>query len=83
MKAPDLVPRPIECEQALKWIFEFIDRELSDEQRAAMDRHLHTCRSCLSRVEFERLLKDKIGALADEEASPQLARRVKRLFRDL
>jgi len=83
MNTSNSAPAPIDCERALKWVFEFIDRELTDADRAAMDSHLHTCKSCLSRVEFERLLKDKLGGLRDEDASPQLAQRVKRLFQDL
>ncbi len=73
---------PIDCEVALRQIFEFIDRELSADDRAAMDQHLHTCQSCFSRVEFERLLKGKVGELQDEGATPHLASRIKNLIKD-
>ncbi len=73
--------RPIDCEQALKQIFEYIDHELHEGDREAMKRHLHTCKSCFSRVEFERLLKEKVGELRDEEASPHVSQRIKRLLR--
>jgi len=60
----------------------YIDRELGDEDRAAMQGHLHTCKSCFSRMEFERLLKSKVGALRDEPASPKLGERVKTLLKN-
>lgn len=72
----------IDCEQALRQILAYIDRELGDEERAEMQGHLHTCKSCFSRMEFERLLKGKVGALRDEPASPQLSKRVKALLKN-
>jgi hypothetical protein len=38
----------IGCEQALKRLLEFIDRELSDSEHDSVERHLRTCRSCFS-----------------------------------
>jgi anti-sigma factor (TIGR02949 family) len=73
--------RRIDCEQALKQILAYIDRELGDEELKAMQGHLHTCKSCFSRMEFERLLKRKVGALREEPASPQLSERVKSLLK--
>ena len=55
--------RQIDCEQALARIFELIDHELRAEEREAMEHHLHTCKSCFSRAEFERRLKTKLQAL--------------------
>ena len=76
-----MTAQQIDCEQALKQIFEFIDQELHEGDRDAMQRHLHACKSCFSRVEFERLLKEKVGQLSDEEASPHVAQRIGRLLK--
>jgi len=72
----------IGCEQALKRIFEFIDRELGDEDRGAVERHLHACRSCLSRMEFERALKDRLHALSRGDVPSRALDRIKALIRD-
>jgi anti-sigma factor (TIGR02949 family) len=72
----------IDCEQALKQIFEFIDHELGDSEHEAMQHHLHTCKSCFSRVEFERLLKERVGELREDEASPTVTERIKGLLKD-
>lgn len=74
--------RKIDCEQALRQVFAYVDRELGEEERAALREHLHTCKSCFSRMEFERLLKSKVGALRDDQATPSVSERVKALLKD-
>jgi anti-sigma factor (TIGR02949 family) len=76
-----MIKRPIDCEQALRQIFQFIDHELVDDERVAMEQHLHTCKSCFSRTEFERLLKERVGELRDEEVSPHMSQRIGRLLK--
>jgi anti-sigma factor (TIGR02949 family) len=71
----------INCEQALKQILEYIDHELGEHERAAMQQHMHTCKSCFSRMEFERRLKEKIGALGDDEVPSRLGERIKGLLK--
>ena len=76
-----MTKQQIDCEQALRQIAEFIDHELGEGERAAMQQHLHTCKSCFSRAEFERRLKEKLGALREDEVTSQLGRRVKGLLK--
>jgi len=71
----------IKCEQALKQVFEYIDRELDDTRRETMEHHLHTCHSCFSRVEFERRLKAKLGELKKDDADSVMRERIKRLLK--
>ena len=72
----------IDCELALRQVFEYLDHELAEGERAAMDAHLRKCKGCFSRVEFERLLKGKVKALRGEKASPETEERVKSLLKD-
>lgn len=69
----------IDCEQALRGLFAFLDHELDVEERAAMQRHLSICRSCYSRVNFEQRLKDKLRELRREEPAQDVTERIKRL----
>lgn len=71
----------IDCEQALKQLFEYIDHELDEGEQAAMEHHLHTCKSCFSRLEFERRLKEKVGGLREAEASEGVSTRIKGLLK--
>jgi anti-sigma factor (TIGR02949 family) len=61
----------IDCTQALKRLVELVDCELGDEDREAVERHLQTCRSCLSRAEFERTLKGKLQSLSQSDVPPK------------
>lgn len=71
----------IDCEQALRKLFDFIDHELDDgDERDAMQRHLSVCRSCFSRASFERRLKEKLKELRRDEPSEDAAERIKRLL---
>jgi anti-sigma factor (TIGR02949 family) len=71
---------PIGCEEALRLLAEFLDDELHADARASVDRHLTRCRSCFSRAEFERRLKDEIGRLRKEEVTPGFEARIRRLL---
>ena len=69
------------CEQALKRLLEFIDRELSDSEHDTVERHLHTCRSCFSRMEFERRLKQRLSALSADDVPAKSRDRIRKLIK--
>lgn len=71
----------IDCDQALRRLFDFLDHELADDERDAVERHLQTCRSCFSRADFERRLKDKLRELRDAEPAQTASERIKALVR--
>ena len=75
-----MTEKEINCEQALNQILEYVDHELADSGRAAMEHHLHTCQSCFSRMEFERKLKEKVGTLREEKVSSSVTSRIKGLL---
>jgi anti-sigma factor (TIGR02949 family) len=76
-----MTEREIACEQALRQVFEYVDRELGEAEQEAMHQHLQACKSCFSRVEFERRLKDKLGALREDKATPEMNERIKGLLK--
>lgn len=76
-----MTKQEIDCELALKQLFEFIDHELPEGRRDAVQQHLHTCKSCFSRFEFERRMKEKLGALGSDEVSSEASERIKRLLK--
>ena len=76
-----MTEKEINCDEALRQIFAYLDRELSDPDQAAMQRHLHICKGCFSRMEFERLLKGKVRALRDADAAPGVRERIKALLK--
>ena len=69
------------CELALKRLLEFIDHELSDSERDSVERHLRTCRSCFSRMEFESRLKQRLSALSSDDVPSTTRDRVRELIK--
>lgn len=72
----------IDCDQALRQVFAYLDRELGEREHAAMHEHLQTCKACFSRMEFERLLKGKVRGLRAEKPTPEVEERIKALLKD-
>jgi anti-sigma factor (TIGR02949 family) len=71
----------MDCEEALKRLFDFLDHELGDDERDAMQRHLSTCLGCWSRASFERRLKARLRELRRDEPVVDAEERIKRLLR--
>ena len=69
----------INCEEALRRLAEYLDAELLGESSREMEQHLERCRSCFSRVEFEKRLKSCTAELRREAVPPDLDRRIRAL----
>jgi anti-sigma factor (TIGR02949 family) len=76
MKMPTVNTEPISCEEALRRLAEYLDREIADISRAEVQEHLDTCRSCYSRAEFERGLKERLRELREEAVDPAFESRI-------
>lgn len=75
-----MTQQELSCEQALHHLFDFLDHELDAPERDAMQHHLSTCRSCFSRADFERRLKEKLAELRRDEPPADASERIKRLL---
>lgn len=75
---------PIDCEEALARLAAFLDDELEEARSDEVRRHLETCRSCYSRAEFERRLKERVRSdLKADEVPERFEERMRGLLRDL
>jgi anti-sigma factor (TIGR02949 family) len=70
----------MQCEDALRLLAQYLDRELSDGEHADVEQHLRTCRSCFSRAEFERRLKGELAALSTADVPTALHDRIRALL---
>lgn len=68
------------CEEALRVLAAHLDGELEEATHDEVDRHLRTCKSCWSRAEFERRLKEHVRSLAREPVGERLTGRVQKLI---
>jgi len=49
------------CEEALKRLYEIIDKEASDTDRKEVEEHLENCKHCMARYEFEAMFKNFVA----------------------
>ena len=70
------------CEEALRLLAMYLDRELETPAHAQVEQHLATCRSCYSRAEFEGRLRSKMAELGREPVPDELGERVLTLIRN-
>jgi len=70
--------RVIDCEEALRRLFEYLDAELHGEPQREIEQHLERCRSCFSRVEFEKRLKAYTAELGREPVPSELEGRIRK-----
>lgn len=83
-RGPARRAEPADCEEALRKLATYLDRELPGPETARIRRHLETCRSCFSRAEFERRLKERIrDELRVDVLPPGFAERMKGLLEEL
>jgi anti-sigma factor RsiW len=61
------------CEEMLQ---PFLDRELSDAERAEAERHLNACEYCRKRYRFEAHLRMFVRQAAVEPMAPALKRKL-------
>lgn len=69
------------CEEALRVLARHLDGDLDDRTIREVERHLSVCRSCYSRWEFERRLKESVAKLGSESVPTGVADRVQALIR--
>jgi hypothetical protein len=67
---------PPECEEAVRALWDYLDRALDAPKMAVIDDHLARCAPCREHARFERALIDRIHGLRREHRDP-LALRVR------
>lgn len=72
-------PRKIDCDEAIRMLFEYLDNELGEQDHEAMEAHLHECRACFSRMEFDKRLKGMIKGKEIVNAPNALRNRIKKI----
>jgi mycothiol system anti-sigma-R factor len=65
-----------DCEQALRTLYYFLDGELTEERRDAIQHHLDECSPCLEAFDFEAELKMAIARCCRDQVPDGLRQRV-------
>jgi anti-sigma factor (TIGR02949 family) len=69
------------CEEVLRHLVAYLDREMDAATALAIERHLEECRGCFSRAAFERKLKAHVCGTASSRAPERLRSRIRELIR--
>ena len=60
------------CENAIEYVYQYIDEELTVTRSARIKWHLKRCGHCMDAFTFETLLKDRIAAGGKTEPPAEL-----------
>jgi mycothiol system anti-sigma-R factor len=67
---------PVDCDQAIVEIYEYLDGELTVWKRTAIARHLDDCPPCAQGFTFEIELRQVIATKCRDRVPPELKRRI-------
>lgn len=73
--------RAIDCAEVMRQLFEYLDGEVDAVSHKEITHHLDDCRSCFSRVEFEKALKEKVRQASRGTAPDSLREKLDVLIR--
>jgi anti-sigma factor (TIGR02949 family) len=70
-------PRHVDCEEAMRCLWDYLDGELSPAEERAVRTHIAICTRCYPRMAFDKAFLGAIAATRRaEHASPALRARV-------
>jgi len=73
----------INCAEAVKELWEFLDRNLAPDDQAAVDEHLAFCRRCCGELQFARELRAFLATKTSHELPGEVRGRLTRFIADL
>lgn len=74
--------REIDCDEVMRQLFDFLDGEVEITAEDEIHHHIEECRSCFTRVEFEKQLKCRVQGAGKDSAPESLQNRITDLMRD-
>jgi mycothiol system anti-sigma-R factor len=75
--------RMIPCSEAVRRMWDFLDRSLSVEDAAAVEKHLSFCRQCCGELEFAKELRAFLRSHEVEEIPPDVRQRLEGFLEEL
>ena len=64
----------LDCQAAMRQLWDYLDGELSAERMEAMRAHLAVCARCYPHYDFERAFLDAVAATRRAHAAPGVLR---------
>lgn len=63
-------PHATGCPEVLSWVYDFLDGEIDDQQRAIVVTHLDECAPCLQQYSLEKMVKALVQRSCCQETAP-------------
>lgn len=73
--------RKIDCDEVMRQLFDFLDNEVDIAAHDEIHEHIEECRSCFSRVEFEKQIKERVQGAGKDTAPESLQRKIAELMK--
>ena len=70
----------ISCIAAMSKLQAYLDNEVGAPTEDDIDHHLHNCRECFSRAEFEKTLRKKVADIGSSETPEDVQHRLASLI---
>ncbi len=71
----------LSCDEVLSMLYDYLDSEVDGPTEADIDAHLHSCRECFSRAEFEKALRKKVAGAGEVETPDATRGRLEALIK--
>ncbi|HWE56800.1 MAG TPA: mycothiol system anti-sigma-R factor [Acidimicrobiales bacterium] len=68
--------RANDCQEALHTLYHYLDGELTEDRRVAIEHHLHECEPCLHAFDFEAELKIVIARSCRDQVPDHLRSKI-------
>jgi mycothiol system anti-sigma-R factor len=78
----DLMGSGSDCRDALHTLYSFLDGELTDERRHAIQRHLDHCGPCLQAFDWEAELKMVVAHCCRDQVPESVRERIAKALAD-
>jgi anti-sigma factor (TIGR02949 family) len=73
----------ISCDEAVRQLWDYLDRTLSPADLVAVEGHLAFCRRCCGEVEFARELRDFLASQSASEVPDDVRLRLERFVDEI
>ena len=71
----------ISCADVLSKLYAYLDNEVDAPTEAFIDEHIHECRECFSRAEFEKALRKRVASTVEVSTPDETRSRLESLIK--
>ena len=72
----------ITCSEAVRRLWDYLDRAISAEDQERVERHLAFCRTCCGELEFAKELRAFLASAGSQEIPPDVKARLERFVQE-